>query len=306
MEVIQWRERGTGMTFSLIPGGTFQPGYEDALLDQLRVLYRRVTAERLGASEAEIARDNPELLEMPDEILVLGSDAPCELRLKPRVTVPPFLMATELVQSTLPGLDAFVDLSPLAKRQEAYPFLGGVRLPWPQVEPVMQSYGWSLPTSEEFEWALRGGVRSLFYWGDEPPLFLEDGFGTVYSEDELQKSWDAVMSSSFAPDRERSWPWCNRFGLAAMVAQSTWCAPSRVPGDPYPLIVRGGAASSWPWQACGEWVSLLNAVECRLPLGPCYAESASVRSIIRNALGPSYADGASVRPVIRIALDALS
>jgi len=123
MEVIQWREHRTGMTFSLILGGTFQPGYEDALLDQLRVLYRKVTAECLGTSEGELACDHPEWLELSEEVRVFGSDAPCELRLKPPVKISPFLMATELVQLTLPGLDAFVDLSRFAKGQEACPFL---------------------------------------------------------------------------------------------------------------------------------------------------------------------------------------
>jgi len=274
------------MTFSLIPGGTFQPGYDDALLKQLHVLYRKVTINCLGESEDEIASSHPEWLEMSEIIPVFASKVPRDLRLRPPITVSPILMATELVQSTMPDFDRFVDLSRSSrsvKRLAAHPFLGGVNLRWPQVEPILQHYRWSLPTSEEFEWALRGGVSSLFYWGNEPPLFLREGYGSVYSAKECQASWEALMSSSFAPDRERTWPWCNRFGLAAMVAQSTWCTPTRVPGDPFPLIIRGGAADSWPWQACGEWVSLLSAVEGRRPLGACYADLAAVRPIIHIA-----------------------
>src|SRR3954468_7835526 len=33
--VLQWREPGSGMMFSFIPGGTFRPGFDESQLDRL-------------------------------------------------------------------------------------------------------------------------------------------------------------------------------------------------------------------------------------------------------------------------------
>src|SRR6185437_14530348 len=134
--------------------------------------------------------------------------------------------------------------------------------------------------------------------GDDLLEFIEDeGVGSRREirpdPARVKASFDAIMSASFAPDRPRIWPWCNRFGLAAMLPRQTWCARSTVPGDPSPLITRGGAAHCYPWQGCGEWMALLSAVESR----------AEGETISLNPLLP-WEVKAAIRPVIRLGTEA--
>ena len=155
------------------------------------------------------------------------------LGLKPPVDVAPFFLATELVRPSLPGLRAVAKLPEDAAKGKAlygYDFTGdAIEFPWNQVEPVLDHFRWSLPTSAEFEWALRGGVSSVFYWGDDFPEFMEDvdvGWRGAVGPDQARAkaAFDACLSAAFDPDRPREWPWCNRFGLAAMLPRNTWCA----------------------------------------------------------------------------------
>jgi hypothetical protein len=252
--VRQWREPASGMTFSLIPGGTFRPGFDEAQIGRVAELMRHYLGE-----DDEDESDGPDL----------GSS----LDLKAPVDVFPFFMADELVRPSLPGLRTVAKLPEDAFEGKAlygYDFMGdAVEFPRDQLEPVLDHFGWSLPTSAEFEWALRGGVSSVFYWGDDFPEFMEDvdvGWRKPVRPDQARAraSFDAILSAAFDPDRPKEWPWCNRFGLAAMLARSTWCAPSTDPDDPEPLIFRGGAAHLYPWQGgCFEWMMLLNASESR-------------------------------------------
>jgi hypothetical protein len=243
--VLQWRDPGTGLHFSLIPGGTFRPGFDEDLMaryDQLR--------RQLGPVGEEAASEDDE---PPGHALLMGSDRACDLRRKAPVTVAPLLMAAELAPASIPEIRDLLNIPWIEYTCQQFEFRGyNASVVWDRVDAVLERLGWSLPTSSEFEWALRGGVDSLFYWGDEPAEFM-----TAWCE----PSFDQVMSTRFDPDRPRSWPWCNRFGLAAMLAQGTWCAPSPDPDDAAPLVVRGGAADYWPWQNCGEWLLLMNAVE---------------------------------------------
>jgi hypothetical protein len=276
--VLQWRDPRTRMTFSLIPGGTFRPGYGPELLARYHELCLRVEGVEYTPSPS---RETP----------VFASERPYNLRRKPPVKVRPLLMACELVPAILPGVQDGPDRREgggdredrsATGWEEMYPYLGdNLSVRWPRVEAVLGRFGWALPSSAEFEWALRGGVDSLFYWGDEPPDFVGAAPVRGGRSGAEQVSFDAVMSSRFDPDRERAWPWCNRFGLAAMLAEGTWCAPATAPGDQFPLIVRGGAACFYPWQDCGEWVLLLNAVESRLAPETDYADHNAIRPVIR-------------------------
>lgn len=51
--------------------------------------------------------------------------------------------------------------------------------------------------------------------------------------------------------------------MIAMVNWPTWCAPEFGESAEFPLVSRGGAGYSFPWQASGEWLRLLNACELR-------------------------------------------
>jgi hypothetical protein len=279
--VLQWREPASGMTFSFIPGGTFRPGFNEAQMTRVAELIRLDS----GAEDDEDEFDGPE----PDP----------SWSLKPPVEVSPFLLAAELVRPrSVPGLEAVAKLSEDGSAGKAlydFGFMGdAVEFPWDQVEPVLDHFGWSLPTSAEFEWALRGGVSSVFYWGDDFPEFMEDvdvGWREPVRPDQARAraSFEAILSAAFDLDRPREWPWCNRFGLAAMLPRSTWCAPSTEPDDPAPLIFRGGAAHFYPWQGgCFEWMLLLNALESRSPV------TVDPKNFL--AIPPA----AAIRPMIRL------
>jgi hypothetical protein len=278
--VLQWREPKSGMTFSLIPGGTFRPGFNEFQIAQVAELIRR-----------DCGRED-------DEHESNGLEFHPALNLKPPVDVMPFLMAAELVRPSLPRLRTVAKLpeeSSEGKALYGYDFMGdAVEFSWAQVEPVLKHFGWSLPTSAEFEWALRGGVSSVFYWGDDFPEFMDDvnvGWRKPIKSDQARAkaSFDAILSASFDPDRPRDWPWCNRFGLAAMLSRKTWCAPSTESSDPEPLIFRGGAAHLYPWQGgCFEWVLLMNAFESRSPI------SADPKSYL------AISATAAIRPMIQL------
>src|SRR5439155_1673841 len=112
--------------------------------------------------------------EGPTAVWPFASEAPCDLTEKPEVRVEPFLFAADLVTPCVPGLrDVAGTLDPYwaerwqrgAERFECW------QTRWPGVQPALERFGWELPTTWEFEWAVRGGVDGLFYWGDPPPLF---------------------------------------------------------------------------------------------------------------------------------------
>jgi hypothetical protein len=132
---------------------------------------------------------------------------------------------------------------------------------------VLRQFGWALPTSAEFEWALRGGVDGLFYWGNAIPLWLAREQGVEPEPDPADPrstadvTFQDLMDQELGPGRPRRWPWCNRFGLAALLASSTWCEPAGRPEDAKPLVFRGGVAECYPWQYCREWMRFLSAVE---------------------------------------------
>ena len=54
---------------------------------------------------------------------------------------------------------------------------------------VCEDRGWSLPTTAEFEWAITGGRRTLFHWGDLSGGFLEK----QHVDETLKKEGLAVL-----------------------------------------------------------------------------------------------------------------
>jgi hypothetical protein len=249
--VLQWREPASELMFSFIPGGTFRPGFNDAQIAQVAALIRKDSDDdKMDVAESELHS-------------TLGQKEP--------VDIDPFLLAVELVRPNLRGLRDVTELpkgSEPGKPLYGFQFMGdAVEFRRNQVEPVLAHYGWSLLSSAEFEWALRGGVSSLFYWGDEFPEFMDDvnvGWRKSLRPDQAsaKASFDAIMSAAFDPQRPRAWPEFNRFGLAAMLPRQTWCGASSAPGDTTPRVVRGGAAHLYPWQGgCFEWMMLLSASE---------------------------------------------
>jgi hypothetical protein len=266
--VLQWRDGRSGLTFSLIPGGTFRPGYGPELLAEYDRLYRL-----LQASEFEAQEGGWTLLTEPP------LEGFWDVRQKAAVTVGSFLMAAELVPRQAPGLAALLD--PDVSRSYYYaadyddpegpPFL--LTPTWDELPRVLSVFGWSLPTSQEFEWALRGGVEALFYWGNAVPRWFVEaehidprpGPDDPRFTDEF--TYAQLMDEEILPDRPRRWPWCNRFGLAAPLAAVTWCAARAGEGGETYLVTRGGAADTL-WDGRGAWGLFLSAVEGREPAEP--------------------------------------
>src|SRR5438309_1952096 len=68
--VLQWREAKTGLTFSLLPGGTFRPGYSKALLSLLGQVFRALQDGEWHWGQEEQEEEEPEegLLSMDDQM----------------------------------------------------------------------------------------------------------------------------------------------------------------------------------------------------------------------------------------------
>jgi hypothetical protein len=265
LPVLRWFEPVSGTPFSLVPGGTFRPGYAPEVLARFERIDRLLQAGDYEQVEEEDEEDEEVGPALPP------LDA---LRAKEPVTVGPFLMTAELLHPDVPGLSRLLVKRPvrlLDVYQDSAQRSAGrlpIDLTWAETQKAVATFGWQIPTSAEFEWALRGGIEGVFYWGNRVPRWLAGEQGAEgFTEDELtdEIAWDDLMEVGFPQDRPRTWPWCNRLGLASLLPVGTWCDRSAEPNDNYPLIARGGAANCYPWQYCGEWHLFLTAYEARLP-----------------------------------------
>jgi hypothetical protein len=278
----QWHDDETDLRFSLIPGGEFLPAYDDPLLNKYEAVYQRLYS--MTIRDAQEAGEAEGVHSRPDSLFPFGSMGSCDLRRKAPVQVSPMLMACDPVTRRFNDGGRLVD----SNRIRVYGNSGNawhpLYLEWGEVGPTLRLFGWAIPSSVEMEWAIGAGCRTLFYWGDEPhnailAFHSEDQF----SEEEGENAFDTLLHASFEPDRPRVWPWTNRFGLAGILCEATWCRPDQDPNSLYPLIHRGGASSSFPWQYCGEWELLLTAAESRITLdGQLGAgRSAAIRPILK-------------------------
>jgi hypothetical protein len=299
--VLRWQEERTGLTFSLIPGGVFAPGYDVADLARYARLHQRLYAwgedQPWTDQRWEQEEDEEEQVERfrdpPEETQIFASECTCDLRQKPAEQIGPFLMATVPVPANTPGMREAFQPPQWQTWEELLASSEPLRMRWPQVQPILDRYSWELPTSAEYEWALRGGKGGLFYWGNNPPAFLLEHCAVPEATpEELQQAeispgvrFDDVMILHTEPNRARRWPYTNRFGLVGMLAWGHWCTPDATADRAYPLIVRGGAAQSYPWQGCGEWKSLLNAAEKRLGHASNYGDWNTLRPIARFVRG---------------------
>ena len=299
--VLVWQNEPTQLDFALIPGGTFAPGYADEQLSNYRHICQLIEQ---GWHDAIVRMTKPgkgsldfkmdAAITPSDKVQLFGSRAVCDLGRKPSVTLSPFLMCTTLVPAATPGLRLTVDLPKWQSWEKLEATHSAIRLRWPMVEPVLAHFGWDLPTSTEFEWALQAGNPTLFYWGDKLPVSIMERLVYVEHTDQLPNAdldpgvrFEDLMTRDVELQRLRVYPYCNRFGLASMLACGTWCLPSTVPQDPFPLTLRGGAADCFPWQGTNEWKHLLSAADWRIGYTTDYANWNSLRPVMRLRAPPS-------------------
>lgn len=281
--VAQWKDEETELCFSLVPGGAFQPGYDEQRLSKYQTVCRRLySTQDAGADE-----DTHPARYQPDAARIYGSMARCDLTAKPRTLVSPMLFASDpVIRGSAIG--RLVDTRKIrvygnGEGPNANPWFP-LYVEWREVGVILQQYGWALPSSPEMEWAIGAGRGELFYWGDEPDKAILAFHSTEsFSEVDGEAAFDRLLHSSFEPEFPRHWPWTNRLGLDGILAQATWCRPDQDAQSLYPIIHRGGAAACFPWQFCGEWELLLTAAELRTTLHGNLGtrSSASLRPMLR-------------------------
>src|SRR5215210_4437752 len=117
-------------------------------------------------------------------------------------------MACVPLVTDVPGLTRFIDPSrPRLLRRYLEEPGTPLHFFWSEVDQVLTEYRWTLPSSAEFEWALRGGVNSLFYWGDEVP----ETFRAYYADYGTDGFAQTILPDWFAPAALGAWPQANRF-----------------------------------------------------------------------------------------------
>ena len=228
-----WRD-ADDRRFVLIPGGTFRPGFDDAQLKHLRSAMLQLESVR---------KFNPK------KFPVFNSEIDyCDVSQKRETTVMPLLMAAELIDTRR------------AKKQKA----GQTKIFQPnlsELAKLLTRMRWTLPSSVEFEWAVLGGKRTIFHWGNRPGKF--------------------VRQERVLPEHDdQRWPYCTRFGLTAPLNYVTWCQPQ---GGDFPIVTHGGAAGVSPWQDCMEWALYLTSVHARHQIIGQFNHrfDAAVRPVIR-------------------------
>ena len=244
----RWRETTTGLTYVLVPGGRFEPGFNPRILAQYRAIV--ASGRYCTTSEAEAA--------------ALGG--------RPARSVAPALMTTApLSRAFLEdyGFDGdFMD-------DVGAPHEGAKYVPWEGVALVLERYGWDLPTPDEFQWAARGGFDVLFPWGPTiRPAIYQQGL----PGDEDRYAADCV-SGSFPDPLDARWPLANGFGLQGMGGPAHWCRPRRPGGLP---VSHGGAAGCYPWQSDG-WALAITAMDCEVDPSALYEGPRGIRPVLRLA-----------------------
>jgi len=264
------QDRATQIEFVLIPGGGLRPGVADERWPQLRDVFRKIL--------------EPE--EDLDSLLPDGGD---KLRAREPLDVEPLLLSRAPVPVQLPGIEQILPhLEDESNSESELPPL--LFLEWPDLAAVLRAFRWSLPGSVEFEWALRCGDDRFFPWGDDPApiqqLYYDDAqaLGDYYS-DEHNLDLEVPENPKFEGDPFEYFAAAHPWGLIEPLGWTTWCAPSSVEQDLFPLITRGGALGSFPWQGLAEWMQYLTSHEDRHPWEIGYYERGVLRPVMRLANG---------------------
>jgi hypothetical protein len=215
----------TGVEFCLVPGGWFTPGLDTAHAKTLVELMERYDRSPY-----------PYDTSVPWTVCA----AP-----KQRVPIRPFLVARFPLTHAMTGLDACRSKDGPAWRNQA-PDNDREFAPLvvDEIDAVTSRFHWEVPQAVYLEWAISGGARDVFYWGDDLDYAAMSDEGPRHP---LLRIDDPG---------ETPWPGTNAFGLRGAVAVPQWCWLAEAEGKR--LYVRGGAGYCAPWQRCGEMLWLVN------------------------------------------------
>jgi len=250
--VLTTTEEESGLQFALVPGGTYTPGYREEQLVELGTI-----AERLSVGEGEEC-----------ELPYMGRRDP--------VSIAPMLVARCPVVCMTDRSQVMSDREYALIHQTTEPI--PLQCEWYQGVSVCKCGSWSLTNSEEAEYAARGGEDGLFYWGNEPNQVMacSHSGSHIVTVPQSDVSWK-LIESAVVPGECEEWPISNGFGLCKILSFRMWCNATSLGNGT--LCTLGGAANTWPWQGCNEWLYFC----------ACYQESISMDASRR----------ACVRPIIR-------
>lgn len=168
-----------------------------------------------------------------------------EMRPVHTVDVEPFLMMQYPIKSDLAC--NYIDLS--TKEDRIFPNkekgVDVVSLSFDEAMLIAKNTAFSLPSEAQWEYACRGGTRTLFFFGNKIPD-------------------DKTLEKYVHPKMIEPNPF-NLFGLYF----GEWCRDlfsSSYGSEPYDNMihsVRGGGSIFWPWQDSGEWAFCVSAM--RMP-----------------------------------------
>ena len=216
-EVARIYHEPTGLVFHLVPGGTLRMGIGDEELERLRAQYRYWD----GADEA-------------DHALTSGTYGPVV-----EVSISPFLLAAhatgpvvERPYQELARMSAAEWGAHLARFSASTLSLDAALAR----ERELAAHGLRLPSEAEWEWAARAGTARSFPGGDTIPTTPATGINPLGFVD--LGAMPELCADAWAPT------------LAGT-------PPDGTPRAGEGRAVRGGAATCYPWQDCGEWTLLL-------------------------------------------------
>ena len=213
--------------FNLIPGGTFLMGFSDR-------------------EEKVVLTDTTEI--EPEDLFAETMRPVHEVR------VEPFLISWSPLTSAF--VTQYLELDPQVLRPKVdWHSKAIVCLTRQEAAALVHQFGFQMPSEAQWEYACRATTQTPFYFGDSLPS--EAVLDILFRIDNYTRSMTVAAAT-------------NPFGLAGLFF-GEWCADAYRPNYSHrgledipvtgssPYVVRGGAASLWPWQGCGEWMFCLSA-----------------------------------------------